>query len=240
MARRLLFPAFLVVVTSACTDMTPQEAEHPCQAENHCVRDGSESLCEQGFEWQDPSDEDNYTCVAIGEGTSEEAPSVFEWTLPSGGDPSSGFWQVAGGSFDVGSHQWTLLDINGDERPDLVITARTVSTADGDSKVGFGFPSDPHWLVHENTGTGFASSARRISLPSGGDPSSGFWQTSGGSFDVGSDQWTLMDMTGDKRPDLVITARTKTTADGDSKVGLGFPGNPHWRVLVNRGDRFGD
>ncbi len=48
--------------------LTPNDAppqEHPCQVQNHCLHDPetNESTCEEGYEWEDLNDSDNYNCV---------------------------------------------------------------------------------------------------------------------------------------------------------------------------------
>ncbi|HEY8089300.1 MAG TPA: VCBS repeat-containing protein, partial [Polyangiaceae bacterium] len=53
------------------------------------------------------------------------------------------------------SQKWTTVDVNGDKKPDLVLT-ETCS----DSTVG-----STHWLVYANTGSGFATSPTTFALP---------------------------------------------------------------------------
>jgi hypothetical protein len=44
------------------------DGEHPCKEENHCIRADGKSGCEDGFEWENPEDGDNYNCVPVGGG----------------------------------------------------------------------------------------------------------------------------------------------------------------------------
>ncbi len=37
-----------------------------CQAVNHCVRDGDQVNCEEGYTREDPDDSDNFNCVSVG------------------------------------------------------------------------------------------------------------------------------------------------------------------------------
>lgn len=77
------------------------------------------------------------------------------WPLPSGYPPGAiDFFQSA---LDCATRQGAtagLMDLDGDERPDLLLT-----TDCGDPAVG-----RTHWKVHRNTGSGFAA-ATRVELP---------------------------------------------------------------------------
>jgi hypothetical protein len=243
MIRALVPTSLSLLLASSCLgpDGAAIEEEHPCKEENHCLRVDGRLECEDGYEWEDPDDQDNFMCVLSGGGGGGGgggASGTVEWGLPGGGEPGSGYAHIAGGSFDAGSDQWTLLDLTGDGRPDLVLTAQTRNVGDSQRKVCLGYPSDPHWLVYENTGSGFASSGSKFSLPGGGEPNSGYPSVAGGSFDPGSDQWSLLDLTGDGRPDLVLTAKTRSVGDSQQKIALGFPEDPYWLVYENEGDGF--
>lgn len=93
---------------------------------------------------------------------------------------------------------WVLLDLNGDARPDLV------QTADPRFPEGrvFRDAAGPHWRVYLATSTGFASEARRLSVPEAGFDE-GFSSVSSA---VDRRQWTLLDLDGDGLRDLVQTA----------------------------------
>lgn len=166
------------------------------------------------------------------------AAAPAEWSVPTGGEPQAGFWSTAGGSFDSGSDQWTLLDLDGDGLLDLVVTGQTRSDANGDArKQVFGARGGRHWLVYRNSGRGFSAAPAEWSVPEGGEPLAGFWSAAGGSFDSGSDQWTLLDLEGDGRADLVVTGQTRNDRNGDLRQQVIGPA-PHWLIYRNLGDRF--
>ncbi len=134
-------------------------------------------------------------------------------TFTSAGESSS----CTGGG---GRPGYLLLDLNADRRPDLVVTR-----ACDDDAVG----SD-HWRVYLNSGSTFAGTATRFSLPGGyltrtfttaGESSS----CTGG---VGRPGYAFFDADGDQRPDLVVTRACDDTAVGSD----------HWRVYLNTGSAF--
>lgn len=69
LARQLM----LVPVLVGLIGCEQQATEHPCQEENHCVRQDGEVMCEDGYTWEDPNDSDNYNCVATSSNESERA-----------------------------------------------------------------------------------------------------------------------------------------------------------------------
>jgi hypothetical protein len=134
------------------------------------------------------------------------------WPVPSGGDPTDGFYAP-------GSGVWATIDLDGDQRPDLVWMR-----LDASSKV-WGFGASPYWRVYRNNGSGFAATDTQWAVPAGGDPTNGFYALS-------SDSWALVDLNGDGRPDLVWSR-----LDGSSKV-WGAGASPYWRVFLNTGSGF--
>lgn len=145
-----------------------------------------------------------------------------------------------GSTGDTGARRWVLRDIDGDLRADLVVVAQRGS--DNQYRT-FGTGVGAHWKVHLNTGAGFAATAIDWVLPQGGFVNSGdtlgFTAPSNGgllNFTAGTNAWGLEDLTGDGRPDLVVTA-VRPTSNGPY---TGFdPGvDPHWKVHVNNGGGF--
>ena len=156
------------------------------------------------------------------------ADAALTWATPDGGYDQSGFNgfnQVGGGDYDPGENYWTTMDLTGDGRPDLVVTAV--------GGVQFGAPGDRSWQLFANTGDGFAKEPSYWLTPDGGYNQSGFNgfnQVAGGDYDPGENYWSTMDLTGDGKPDLVVTA--------EGGVQFGAPGDRSWKVFVNNGTGF--
>ncbi len=49
------------LVLAGCGGMTM--TDQLCSEENHCVRDGDDVVCEEGYEWENPDDAENYNCI---------------------------------------------------------------------------------------------------------------------------------------------------------------------------------
>ncbi len=101
---------------------------------------------------------DSQWLVYLGNGSGFET-SAIQWALPAeyGEDGDHPFVSKIGPtSCGEGIPGHMLLDMNGDDLGDLVVT----ETCDGDLTVG-----DTRWLVHRNTGVGFDSSALSYALP---------------------------------------------------------------------------
>jgi hypothetical protein len=173
------------------------------------------------------------------------------WSVPQGGEYLAGFDALAGepGGSEyavVGADAWTTTDIDGDGRPDLVVTARAVE------REGYywwarvlGYGDAPHWNVYLNTGRGFEASPSSWSVPDGGQHLAGFDALGGNAGEsayetVGAQEWSTSDIDGDGRLDLVVTAEA-TEREGYywwSQV-LGYDEDePHWNVHFNTGDGF--
>jgi hypothetical protein len=57
------FALMLLLSPIACTLPGGNGGDHPCKQENKCLRDGDQNRCADGFQWEDPSDQDNFNCV---------------------------------------------------------------------------------------------------------------------------------------------------------------------------------
>ncbi|APR87378.1 cell surface protein [Minicystis rosea] len=106
------------------------------------------------------------------------ATTATSWTLPAGAPAGSGFFTFA-------NTYWTTVDLDGDAKPDLVVT-------DGATE------QNRVWKVYKNTGSGFATTATSWTLPAGAPAGSGF-------FTFANTYWTTADLDGDAKPDLVVT-----------------------------------
>jgi hypothetical protein len=141
------------------------------------------------------------------------------WSVPNGGTAGYGFYEVSGGL-------WSTLDIDGDQKPDLVWTRPSDSSG---TQPVFGGATSPHWKVFKNTGAGFSATETRWNVPNGGSVGSGFYEVNGGL-------WSTFDIDGDKKPDLVWTRPSDSS--GTQPI-FGGATSPHWRVYKNTGTGFG-
>jgi hypothetical protein len=157
------------------------------------------------------------------------APAA-DFALPTGYGTNafttlSATMSCSGGATSPG---YFLADLDGDFRPDLVLTSRCADAATGVTK----------WLVHHNDGTGFATTPTDFTLPQGfvtADGSVPFAGLTGAlscSGGANLPEYTVVDMNGDRRPDLLVTQRCADTATGSTQwivypnTGAGFATTP--------------
>ncbi len=145
------------------------------------------------------------------------------WLTPDGGynNPEGfmGFNQVAGGDWDSGENYWTTMDLTGDGKPDLIVTS--------EGGVQFGGAGDRSWKIFANTGTGFVKEPSYWLTPDGGyidQGFNGFNQIAGGDWDPGENYWSTMDLTGDGKPELVVSS--------EAGVQYGASGSRSWQVYL--------
>jgi uncharacterized membrane protein len=184
-----------------------------------------------------------YWKVYLNTGTSFSSSPVT-WSLPAGGkidgSISYGFDNINGfanTSHNTGSQSWSLVDMNNDNKVDLVVT----SQLQGGNVTCFAPGTGQYWKVYKNTGTGFATAPDNWILPAGGKltggTSYGFDLTSGyasNSDNTGAQSWSMADMDGDGKPDLVITAQLQA-----GNVTSFSPGpSQYWKVYLNNGTSF--
>jgi hypothetical protein len=179
--------------------------------------------------------------VNVGNGFSNTA---INWNLPNGGKLSGGTtfgYNAIGGtassSDNTGGQTWSLADMDGDNKPDLVVTAQLQAG----QVTCFSPGSVQYWKIFTNTGNGFNTTSANWNLPNGGKLSGGttfgFTGLGGSASSVdntGSQTWSVMDMDGDNKPDLVITAQLQAGA-----VSCFSPGSSqYWKVYLNSGSGF--
>ncbi len=154
--------------------------------------------------------------------TPSSSPEPILFALPSG--YGAGSFSAVGNLANCGASGapgFQVIDMNGDGRPDLVVYA---TCASGSMVVR------DHWRVYLNSGSGFAAEATMFPLPGG--YSAGSFARPGNLLNCGAlnaPGFSLMDVNGDRRPDLVVHA---ICASGSAV------GSDHWRVYLNSGSGF--
>ena len=146
-------------------------------------------------------------------------PSI-KWSVPSNG-LSDGIYTK---SSTTALRHWATIDVNGDRKPDLVLTGDTTK-----SQQVWDASGSPYWKVYLNTGTGFGPATTWPVPRSGLDD--GFYEI---SANVGYRYWNLLDVNGDGKPDLVHTGDTTK-----SQQVWDVSGSPYWKVYLNIGTGFG-
>jgi hypothetical protein len=111
-----------------------------------------------------------------------------------------------------GYQNYATTDLDGDGKPDLVVTQLQGDDTDGIS----------HWLVYANTGSGFAA-ATNWALPT--LP----YRLAQLAYVDGYQNYATTDLDGDGKPDLVVTQ-----LESDNTVGIS-----HWMVYPGSGSSFG-
>ncbi len=158
--------------------------------------------------------------------------SAVTWPTPTGGQGYQGFYTAYGTGIGSGDYQWELVDINGDGKPDLVITSVLNSSR---VAIESGQGSSPYWSVYFNTGNGFSTTATNWPTPTGGQGYQGFYATSGTGIGSGDYQWELVDINGDGKPDLVVTSVLNSSR---VPIESGQGSSPYWSVYLNTGNGF--
>lgn len=206
-----------------------------------CV-DGGLAVCEAGEAgcpgWSAPAAcPEDHVCsegaCAPGLGFSRLADA---WALPTGGRGGAGFWAGDGEPEAVGDDVWTLIDLDGDGARDLVVTAAAYKSGDGWVTRTLGFPQAPFWEIHYGGADGGFSGPEAWLLPAGvGLFGRGLVDVAGDAPDLSDHAWTLRDVDGDGRPELIVTA----IGGFDGAVEpLGDEAEPHWDVYRNTGIGF--
>ncbi|MDO7877841.1 hypothetical protein Q5H93_24100, partial [Hymenobacter sp. ASUV-10] len=176
------------------------------------------------------------------------APTATNWALPAGGLVSAtgvnqsftDLYFASSSAYGTGTQVWNTLDLNGDARPDLVVTREKGSSGDA---VVFGTGTNRYWKVFLNTGAGYAATATNWALPAGGIVSTnGINQSfpdlslaNSSAYGTGTQVWNTLDLNGDAKPDLVVLR--EKDSNGNSLV-FGTGTNRYWKVFLNTGAGF--
>ena len=151
-------------------------------------------------------------------GASGWAATASNWPVPTNGR-SDGFFAAG---VTGASAEWTVFDMNGDKRLDLIHSADPATGSIWDAS------GTAHWKVYLGTTNGFATPAIAWRVPASGT-TYGFNTV---SMKSGNWHWTTMDITRDGKPDLVQTSDPVTGKVWDAASAA------HWKVFENTGNGF--
>lgn len=186
-----------------------------------------------------------YWKVYLGNGT-DFSSNYIMWTTPQGGKKKGGNKGYIYTTYYpeqndyVGSQGWDLMDMNGDKKPDLVVTSNMISMGYV-QQLGFANAA-PHWDVYLNNGSGFNTTPQAWATQSGGY----IYNTQVYGYNTlhynmsyseanGSQSWLVMDINGDDKPDFVITASMNNNG---RVLQFNASSNPYWTVYLNTGTGF--
>jgi hypothetical protein len=125
-------------------------------------------------------------------------------------------------AYGLSSPSYTVVDFDGDRKPDLVVTQSCSDASAGTT----------HWLIFANQGAAFASQPTAPTLPNIGPVPTGAFDAANGSVQcTGSSSsvtHAFVDFDGDLKPDLVATETCS-----DAMVGASY-----WLFMRNTGTTF--
>ncbi len=172
-------------------------------------------------------DDDDDTPPLVCDGFEDDATV---WTLPAYFPANTEVLDDLAHDDDVGCNSsqsltFSLLDLTGDGDPDLVLTDKCDTEGVGTDE----------WHVYPNTGSGFDDEATVWSLPKYFPANTEVLDDLAHDDDVGCNSsqsltFSLLDLTGDGDPDLVLTDKCDTEGVGTDE----------WHVYENNGDGFDD
>ncbi|TBX69157.1 T9SS type A sorting domain-containing protein [Flavobacterium silvisoli] len=119
----------------------------------------------------------------------------------------------------------TVIDMNGDRKPDFVDTENEATESIADVFVNSG---QKYWKVYLNTGSGFAASATQWNIPIVSDSS---------DYRLAYDYHTVIDMNGDRKPDFVDTENEATESIAEVFMN---GGQKYWKVYLNNAPNLGN
>ena len=136
------------------------------------------------------------------------------WTIPV-------MEQYAEDLDQVNGLNYSLVDIDGDGKPDLVDARQNGATT-----VWMTSSNVPYWKVYKNTGTAFNLTAENWTIPVMEQYAEDLDQVNGANY-------SLVDMNADGIPDLVDARK-----NGTSTVWMTSSNVPYWKVYLNSGSEF--
>ncbi|WP_148235365.1 T9SS type A sorting domain-containing protein [Fluviicola taffensis] len=154
-----------------------------------------------------------YWKVYLGNGSSFST-TAQNWPIPLLENYANGLNTVNAGSY-------SLVDINGDGKPDLVDAQDNNSGVVWLGTGGLGY-----WKVYLNNGTSFSTTAQNWTIPTMESYAEELDQVNGLNY-------SLVDINGDGKPDLV-----DAQDNNSGVVWLGTGGLGYWKVYLNNGSSF--
>jgi hypothetical protein len=170
--------------------------------------DGPVELVVTGFEGLDEVGTTKW--LVYGQASSGFESAASGWALPEGYTQNA-FYNPTDMTGD--GMNWVLQDLDSDGQDELFILYDSADATLGDSK----------WLSFDNTGEGFEAEADYWLLPNGFNAGA-FTSTQG----TGDPRYTLVDIDGDERSDLLVTYTS-----GEAEPGMG---DLFWNVYTNECD----
>ena len=181
------------------------------------------------------------------------ASTPLKWKLPAGGRVAHGFDRARsqpatrlendrGDYHEQGDESWILRDMDGDLKPDLVVTG----VAGELPMLGYVMRpygeagKDPHWRVYRNNGAGFETTAAQFLLPTALPFTQEGLAADASALVLSHTQqlWTIRDMNNDGKPDLLVTANVVKLKGDVYEARVEGGAAPQWRVFFNDGTRF--
>ena len=154
-----------------------------------------------------------YWKVYLNNGSGFDAAAI-QWNIPISTDTSD---------FRLADDFHTLIDMNGDLKPDFIDTENQATEGISDIFVN---GNQKYWKVYFNTGAGFSATASQWNIPIVSDNH---------DFLLASDFHMVIDMNGDRKPDFIDTENQAT--ENISEVFLNG-GQKYWKVYFNNGSGF--
>ncbi|MEZ4454845.1 MAG: hypothetical protein R3B09_35670, partial [Nannocystaceae bacterium] len=215
-----------------CDDPCPEVGARACAGDDvitcedvdGCAQWSAPAACFAGERCEDGG------CVLI---ASTHFDPPVPWSVPEGGAAGVGYNARVGVATELGDAWWRVVDLDGDRRLDLVVTSRAVENQNVKLyQRTLGYPNAPYWEVYRGRDQGFADQAIAWMVPGDGHDGHGLVTTDGTPELLGDAWWTLLDVDGDARPELVITGHS-SVFDGWIGRPPGYPLKPHWEVYAS-------
>ncbi len=140
--------------------------------------------------------------------------TATQWNIPAVLDNSD---------YRLASQYHTVIDMNGDGKPDLVDSENQSTESVSDV---FMNGQQKYWKVYLNTGSGFSATATQWNIPAVLDYA---------DYVVANEYHTVIDLNGDGKPDLIDSENQSTESVSDVFMN---GQQKYWKVYLNTGSGF--